>query len=42
MKLHRKLEHNEKMCDAKDLGSCAQGQCPNYVRGQIVPKLYCS
>ena len=26
MKLHRKIEHNEKVCRAPELGSYAQGQ----------------
>ena len=26
MKLHRKIKHNEKVCRAQGLGSCAQGQ----------------
>ena len=39
MKLHRKIEHNEKVCSAQELGSYAQGQGPNPVRGQIVPKI---
>ena len=39
MKLHRKIEHNEKVCRAQELGSNAQGQGHNHVRGQIVPKL---
>ena len=34
MKLHRKIEHNERVCHAHDLGSYAQGQGPNQVRGQ--------
>ena len=38
MKLHRKIEHNEKVCHAQELGSYAQGQGHNRVRGQIVPK----
>ena len=38
-KLHRKIEHNEKMCSAQELGSYAQGQGHNQVRGQIVPKI---
>ena len=38
MKLHRKIEHNEKVCRAQELGSYAQGQCHNRIRGQIVPK----
>ena len=39
MKLHRKIKHNEKVCRAHDLGSYAQGQGRNQVRGQIVPKI---
>ena len=39
MKLHRKIEHNEKVCSAQELGSYAQGQGHNQVRGQIVPKI---
>ena len=38
-KLHRKIEHNEKACSAQELGSYAQGQGHNQVRGQIVPKI---
>ena len=38
-KLHRKIEHNEKVCHAQVLGSYAQGQGYNHVRGQIVPKI---
>ena len=37
--LHRKIENNEKVCHAQELGSCAQGQGHNPVRGQIVPKI---
>ena len=39
MKLHRKIEHNEKVCRAQDLDSYAQCQGHNKVRGQIVPKI---
>ena len=39
MKLHRKIEHHKKMCCAQELGSYAQGQGHNQVRGQIVPKI---
>ena len=35
MTLDRKIEHNEKVCWAQELGSYAQGQ----VKGQIVPKI---
>ena len=35
MKLHRKIKHNEKVCDAQDLEFYAQGQAHNQVRGQI-------
>ena len=38
-KLQRKIEHNEKMCRAQELGSYTQGQGHNHVRGQIVPKI---
>ena len=34
MKLHRKIEHNKKVCHAHDLGSYAEGQDHNHVRGQ--------
>ena len=37
--LHRKIEHNEKVCCAQELGSYAQGQGHSHVRGQIVPKI---
>ena len=36
---HRKKEHNEKVCRAQELGSYAQGQGHNQVKGQIVPKI---
>ena len=39
MKLHRKIKHNEKVCCAHDLGSYAQGQGHNQVKGRIVPKI---
>ena len=35
-KLHKKIEHNEKVCRAQELGSYAQGQGHNQVKGQIV------
>ena len=38
-KLHRKIEHNEKVCRTQELGSYTQGQGHNQVRGQIVPKI---
>ena len=38
-KLHRKIEHNMKVCSAQELGSYAQGQGHSHVRGQIVPKI---
>ena len=38
-KLHRKIEHNEKECRAQELGSYAQGQGHNQVKGQVVPKI---
>ena len=34
MKLFRKIKHNEKVCRAHDLGSYAQGQGRNQVKGQ--------
>ena len=34
MKLHRKIKDNEKMCRAYNLGSYAEGQGHNQVRGQ--------
>ena len=39
MTLHRKIEHNEKVCRAQELGSYAQGQGHNQVKGQIVPQI---
>ena len=39
MKLHRKIEYNEKVCHAQEFGSYAQGQSHNMVRGQIAPKI---
>ena len=38
-KLHRKIEHYEKVCREQELGSYAQGQGHNHVRGQIVPEI---
>ena len=38
-KLHRNIEQNEKMCSTKKLGSYAQGQGHNQVKGQIVVKI---
>ena len=35
-KLHRKIDHNKKVGHAQDLGSYAQGQGHNHVRGHIV------
>ena len=34
MKLHRKIKDNEKLCREQDLGSYAQDQGHNQVRGQ--------
>ena len=34
MKLHRKIKHNKNVCRAHDLGSYAQDQGRNQVRGQ--------
>ena len=36
MKLHRKIEHNEKVWRAQELGYYAQGQGHSHVRCQIV------
>ena len=38
MKLHRNIEHNEKVCRAQELGLYAQGQGHNQVRGHIVTR----
>ena len=38
-KLHRKIEHYKKVCRIQELGSYAQGQSHNHVRGQIVPEI---
>ena len=38
-KFHKKTEHNEKVCHAQELGSYAQGQGLNQVKGQIVSKI---
>ena len=38
MKFHRKIDHNKKVCRAQELGSYAQVQGHNQVRGQVVPK----
>ena len=38
-KLYRKIEHNEKVCSAQEMGSSAQGQGHNQVKGQMVPKI---
>ena len=34
MKIHRKVKHNENVCRAQELGSYAQGQGRNQVKGQ--------
>ena len=39
MKLHRKIEHTEKVCHAQQLGSYAQGQGHSQDRGEIAPKI---
>ena len=39
MKLHRKVEYNEKMCRAQEVSSYAQGQGHSTVRGQIASKI---
>ena len=38
-KLHRKIEHNKKVCRIPELDSYTQGQGHNHVRGQIEPKI---
>ena len=38
-KVHRNVEHNEKVCGAQELGYYTQGQGHNQVRGQIMPKI---
>ena len=38
-KLHRKIEHNEKVCHARELCSYAQDQGHKHVKGQTVPKI---
>ena len=38
-KFHRKIEHDEKVCRAQELGYYAQGQGHNHVRGQIALKI---
>ena len=38
-KLHRKIEHNEKVCRAQEFGSYAQGQGHNQVRGKRQSRL---
>ena len=38
-KLYRKIEHNKKVCCTPKLGSYAQGQGHNHVRGQIVSEI---
>ena len=35
MKLHRKIEYNEKVCRAQELGSYAKSRGHNTVRGKI-------
>ena len=39
-KLHRKIEHNEKVCRAKELGSYAQGQGHNRVKEMSCARLW--
>ena len=34
MNFHRKIKHNEKVCPAHDLGSYAQGQGGNQIKGE--------
>ena len=39
MELHRKIEHNEKVCQAQALGYSAQSQGHIHVRCQIALKI---
>ena len=39
MKLHRKIEHNEKVCRTQGFGYYAQGQGHNHVRCLIARKI---
>ena len=39
MKLHRKIEHNEKVCCTQKLGFYAEGQGHNHVRGPVVSEI---
>ena len=39
MKLHIEIEYNKIVCRAQELGSYAQGQGHNTVRGQIAHKI---
>ena len=39
IKLHRKIDYNEKMCRAQELGSHAKGHGHSTVRGKLVPKI---
>ena len=38
-KLHRNIEHNEKVCCVQEVGSNAQGQGHSQVRGQSAPNI---
>ena len=38
-KLHRKIDHNDKVCRAQEFGSYAQGHGHSHVRAQIVSKI---
>ena len=38
-KFHGKIEDHGKVCRAQEIGSYAQGQGHNQVRGRIVPKI---
>ena len=39
MKRHEKIEHNEKVCRAQELGYYAQGHGHSHVRCQIALKI---
>ena len=42
MKLHRKIEHNEKVCRAQELGSYAKGQGYNRAKVKLCQNSCCS
>ena len=38
-RLHGEMEQDGRVCRARELGSCAQGQGRSRVRGRVVPKI---